>query len=496
MACLILGSLFTGLAAGDEGVGPENPTWPDARWFSRAAYDSHADRTIIFGGDHGKNDTWAFAFRSNSWEQLDRNHTGPSARQGHTMVFDRSVNRTILYGGALDQPLDPENTNWGLNETWAFDYDNDTWIRLSVHKTSPPCRLFQAMAYDSESDRTILFSGVPQQRPHDEPVACGTWAYDYGNDTWTEMFPSTSPHGRASGSMVYDSESDVMILFGGFGFGVGDLNDTWAYDYNSNSWENIVSNVGPARREIAQMIYDGRQDRAILFGGCEVALDGSAVNLSRDDLWAFDYNSGSWAQLAPVGEAPAAAMPALAYDSRSDKYVVFGGADATAGHKYSWEYFRRVDSDATWAFDSTDVKWTPLRRPDAPTIGTPILRADAFSLTWYNGSQTLGVNVSGFNLYRSEEGGNLSRLKSAIVSPEYEDSSVRCGANYSYAVAAVNAAGEGPASPLTSAARYECPAPPQVAVVNLNLMALVAALGAAFVGALFVLRRWRPPPSA
>jgi hypothetical protein len=42
----------------------------------------------------------------------------------------------------------------------------------------------------------------------------------------------------AAATMAYDSESDRVILFGGC-LGQTVWNETWAYDYNDNKWEKI-----------------------------------------------------------------------------------------------------------------------------------------------------------------------------------------------------------------------------------------------------------------
>jgi len=49
-----------------------------------------------------------------------------------------------------------------------------------------------------------------------------------------------SPAGRALGQMVYDAESDRLILFGGFDAALQPLDDVWAYDFNTDSWEQVA----------------------------------------------------------------------------------------------------------------------------------------------------------------------------------------------------------------------------------------------------------------
>ena len=97
--------------------------------------------------------------------------------------------------------------------TWAYDYNSNTWEEMAP-STHPDVGWEHAMAYDSESDRVIFQGGV-----NDDFTSEDTWAYDYNSDTWTKMNPSTHPGPRSHSSMDYDVVSDRCILFGGYNIG-------------------------------------------------------------------------------------------------------------------------------------------------------------------------------------------------------------------------------------------------------------------------------------
>src|SRR6266571_5385007 len=153
----------------------------------------------------------------------------PPARYGHAMAYDSQSDRLVLFGGA--------STSAGvlllLNDTWAYAFNTSTWTDMSA-AIAPPARYGHAIAYDSESDRVILFGGYSS--------CCGgitlgdTWAYDFNTDTWTAMNPAVAPGPRESSAMAYDSRSDRVVLFGGY----GGYNDTWAYDFNTNTWTDTT----------------------------------------------------------------------------------------------------------------------------------------------------------------------------------------------------------------------------------------------------------------
>src|SRR2546421_10262771 len=115
---------------------------------------------------------------------------------------------------------------------------------------APPARAFHAMAYDSQSDRVILFSGA-YPAGNTTALLNDTWAYDFNTNTWANMNPGNAPPARAFQAMAYDSQSDRVILFSGVDLAGNTtilLNDTWAYDFNANTWTNMTAGHAPPCR--------------------------------------------------------------------------------------------------------------------------------------------------------------------------------------------------------------------------------------------------------
>lgn len=65
------------------------------------------------------------------------------------------------------------------------------------------------MAYDAESDRAILFNTDGQ-----------TWAYDFDTDTWTHRAPKSPPPARTWYAITYDQGLDRVVVFGGEAAGI------------------------------------------------------------------------------------------------------------------------------------------------------------------------------------------------------------------------------------------------------------------------------------
>lgn len=308
-------------------------TPPPGRGEHGMAYDAESDRVILFGGWTGasNDETWAYDFNTDSWTNMAPS-VRPSARSAHpAMVYDSESDRIILFGGYV-------SGYGGSDETWAYDFNSNTWTSMSP-ATRPPALSSHNMAYDSESDRVILFGGLDKDRERRDE----TWAYDFNTNTWSKMTPTTGPSPRAVHGMAYDSESDRIILFGGY---TGEYDDeTWAYDFNNNTWTSMNPLTKPSPRVTYTLAYDSASDRVILFGG--------ATEDGRDDeTWAYDYNTNTWTNLEPATRPASRYWHQMAYDSESERVVLFGGYCGTPG-----------GCDDTWAY-----KYSPAGPSPPPEI--------------------------------------------------------------------------------------------------------------------------------
>lgn len=225
-----------------------------------------------------KGNPWAYDSAANSWANKP-SVAGPHALLGAAMAYDSESDRMIVFGG-LDLATSSEN-----NETWAYDVDASSWERMDPTE-SPTPRNYSAMAYDAGSDRVVLFGGAPAS-----DVLGDTWAYDYDNDAWTEMSPSTSPPPRTYSGMAYDSKRDRMVLFGGSADQeTASLGDVWEYDLESNRWTDVSPTDGPGARAWHAMAYDDESDLIVVFGGGESRTAYSA------ETWLLDATARSWRQ--------------------------------------------------------------------------------------------------------------------------------------------------------------------------------------------------------
>ncbi len=276
------------------------------------AYDPRADRTILYGGittilSPGVGQTWEYDAHASLWS-LRNPPASPPGQYDASMVYDARADRIILFGG------DGYGGAW-FDQTWAYDYVNDTWANLNP-ATAPAGRNTFGMVYDSRADRVILFGGYTGASGTLE--FGDTWAYDFWTNRWTNLSPASSPSARSLLAMAYDSASDVTIMYGGVGM-FGDMTDTWAFTYGTDNWTQLRPRVVPFAVRGSAMAYDARADRAVLAGGMCLGSNGTM------GTWTFDFGVDEWTRLELPVLPPCLGQAGIAYDSNSNTTILFGG---------------------------------------------------------------------------------------------------------------------------------------------------------------------------
>ena len=338
---MLVGLLIAGAAAAES-------TIPSPRGYVSLAYDAESKQVVLFGGQTGdfrlrtscNGETWTYNVRSKLWTQLFPK-LEPRDRGATELDYDSESDRVIMYGGACRG-----SGTWGMNETWAYDTNTVTWKRMA---DGPNWHLGGRMAYDAQSDRMILFGGLDVQ---DWFYYDDTWAYDYNTNTWQEMSPSLKPPGRNYQAMTYDSKADRVLTWGGMYWDESPLPESmWAYDFNTNSWEEFPTdeNPYPKSRDYAAMAYDVESDRTILFGGLSIEDPDGEVG-----TWAYDYNTHTWQEMKPVIEPPSVSRHAMVYSAATDQVLLFGG-ELDDGEQYTY-------TNEIWAYDYNSNTWTNLTK--------------------------------------------------------------------------------------------------------------------------------------
>jgi hypothetical protein len=306
-------------------------------------FDPESEQMVLIGGyscamlwnfEHMHyQDLWAFDFEMKGWDGLGEIDLNRVSNIG----YDAESERVIML---TNSPI----------QTWAFHPASKDLVNMDPEIMPPDTvwsgHLFGAeMAYDAESDRLILFGGG--ERPG--LTHADTWAYDHNSNTWELMQPPVSPPPRAFHELVYDSESDRIILWGGYPNPENDV-DIWAYDYNADAWERLENIDGPqTHSQRFGMIYHPPSDRVVLYSGFLEEIEGRQEQMLPPETWSYDYNNNRWEEIHTEENPGARMWYTFNYDPVADMILLFGG-ETTA--KYAVQL-----TNAVWLFDFSTMQW-------------------------------------------------------------------------------------------------------------------------------------------
>ncbi len=283
------------------------PVRPDARFHHSMAYDPVRNRVVLYGGmasDDGPylGDTWELS--GAGWQEVFPAHS-PGPRSQSQMVYDAAHGQMLLFGG-LDEGFHL------YDDTWVWD--GTDWTELSPSH-SPLERAGHGMAYDPGRERVVLFGGSIYG-----DFLNDTWEWD-GTD-WTECTPATSPPVRCfwggNGLAYAPSRARCVLYAGGDTLGLCH-EDTWEWD--GVNWSEITEFSAPGPLNGHVLNECPTLPGTVLFGGHD------SLWVAKNWTWLYD---GGWEQQSTPASPRARRGHAMAYDTYSDRVVLFGGRDELA----------------------------------------------------------------------------------------------------------------------------------------------------------------------
>lgn len=353
------------------------------------------------------------------WVQVT--NVAPSARRSGAAAFDPISNRVLIYGGLTATPSQSTDEMWTFNGQWTQlqpvgatprwghqmvtdtannrlitfggrsptisalandtrSWDGSTWNVIATANAPSP-RFLHGMAYDSNRNVVVLFGGRDGFAPNNE-----TWEFDGTN--WTQVVTSTAPAAREEMGFVFDSSLNRVIMFGGCDESTQTIyGDTWWYD--GVDWIDVSPASSPTPRFRGSMVFDSTRSRTVYYGG----FDGS--NSLEQTL---EYTGGEWAIIPPAGNNPTNTTEMLgAYDPLRQKFVIYGGFGGSFSND-TWEYTGNTDGIFTLYGSACDLATgTPGLTGSTPNIGTT-LNLDATDLgTSIGAVWVLGLSDQVFN---------------------------------------------------------------------------------------------------
>ena len=259
---------------------------PHARFNFQMGYSRDHDCAVVFscaGG--GVGDTWEYDVVEQDWTRV-RPAVSPVQRGDAGFMYDEQYGVFVMFGGMSD--VNPLRV---LNETWVYDPGSDAWTEMHP-EVCPPRTYGCRFVYDCVNEVTLLWGG-------NLPNGLGAkmddlWSYDYGSNTWTLVETEVKPPMRYWQYMAFDRDAGKVVVFGGNPSYGPNLGDTWLYDFALNEWSEVECSVSPSPRQCGGMVYDESIGRVVLFGGFEVEMEAAG------DTWVFDSMAGEWSPLEDI----------------------------------------------------------------------------------------------------------------------------------------------------------------------------------------------------
>ena len=116
------------------------------------------------------------------------------------------------------------------------------WSEFQVTAPRPQARSRHGLVYDSDQDRSLLFGGLIWNG--DETLfTADTW--ELKNNQWRQIAGTVAPGHRQRPGMAYMQHKNKTLLFGGLGVEEF-LNDTWTL--TGNVWQQVSLAVSPTAR--------------------------------------------------------------------------------------------------------------------------------------------------------------------------------------------------------------------------------------------------------
>jgi len=298
----------------------------------------------------------------------------PPLREDAAMAYDTLHRYSVMFGGIEGTPGQNAAV---LGDTWIWD--GVTWTRQTVTK-GPSARWGAMMAWDAANGQIVMFGGRQNGKNAAEAGLADTWVWDAANNEWVQK-SATGP-ARFEGSLAYDPNSRMVILFGG-ATGTTTLGDTWGW--NGAAWTRLNPARSPNPRASAGMAFHAATNRMVLFGGSATVQPSGLEQLPFGDTWEWD--GVTWTARTPALRPPTLFTPTLVYNSSTQETTLFEALNFTGATQQTWvwdgsQWFQKTPANSPASRDRHSLVYDSARNEVVLFGGIDILNATPFNDTW------------------------------------------------------------------------------------------------------------------
>ncbi|MCI4360533.1 MAG: carboxypeptidase-like regulatory domain-containing protein, partial [Thermoplasmata archaeon] len=203
---------------------------------------------------------------------------------------------------------------------------------------------------------------------------------------WTIAPLPPGPSARANSSFVLADGGREAVLFGGVVNLTTDATDnqTWIYQFQSRTWQNVTGSIAPPPRESAAMASDPRGQQVVLEGGWnpDYSVGGAGASVTWNDTWVLNLTTFNWTREGPSNAPRPMFGSTMIYAPPVSSYLLFGGCSSKC-------------SNALYAY-TIGRNWTPIAELGdipAPEGGSTAVWSPNWNLTFLTGGFEFGANT-------------------------------------------------------------------------------------------------------
>ncbi len=278
----------------------DTPPSPRLGYEGACAWDNWWKVLIRYGGHNQGgggaqySEVWTFDPFTAKWTLKEPDTSPPGVCCAQQNIFDPIRKRYVRF------PSFSGSHGWQwfreiyLNDStiWVYDLDENLWRNLSP-VPAPQVSPLRCASWDSDAQVIVLFGG--------EGSRDGTIVYDPHTNTWTRMKPKMEPEFRSGGNMVYDTANKLHILFGSQ---FSDDPHTWGYSLTENQWRDLKpASMPPTNQNDAVLAYDSLDRVVVAIVKITTGEEENAKH--RLETWTYDAGRNTWTKMNPPQEADA-----------------------------------------------------------------------------------------------------------------------------------------------------------------------------------------------
>eukprot|EP00760_Papus_ankaliazontas_P012329 PhM_4_TR15252/c0_g1_i2/m.54608 len=247
-----------------------------------------------------------------NWTWIPETSTPPSGRVFHNWVHIPRTNRIVLSGGTEGRGE--------VSQMWVLDIEHDRWSRLATKGSSCPARS-HALSWGviRNGQPTLLVFGGYRWGIGMLNDFCSISLETYTIESVPSFVNELTPNGRSHAPTYHINDTHVGF-FGGRTI-VHVSKDVWLYDVSKNQWQvfKFETNVPEPRYGHALAYHEGTKSLYAFSGVPEL------TNVPLDDFWSFSFVTRSWTQINWTSAPRPKARFGAAFCVLGDDFIIAGG---------------------------------------------------------------------------------------------------------------------------------------------------------------------------